>query len=106
MRPYSDLKKLKKWDKNLIKTKYSVLHLGRNSPKNQHTLETSHIEHSFAAKDLGFWWTMGQQCAPVAKKASGVLGYTEQRAASRSRIVILCLNPAPVPSFQLHTCTH
>lgn len=93
MLPYSDLKKLKKWDKNLIKMKYSVLHLGRNSPRNQHTLETSHIEHSFAAKDVGFWWTMGQQCALVVKKASGVLGNTEQSCQQ-----VKDCDPLPQPS--------
>lgn len=95
---WRDLKKLKKWDnRNLMKGKYKVLHLGRYNPRNQHTLEASHMEHSFAAKDLGSGWTTRQQCALVAKKASGGLGSTEQRAASRSRVVTLCLHPAPVP---------
>lgn len=98
---------LKKWDnRNLTKWKYEVLRLGRNNPMNQHTLEASHLEHSIAAKDLGSWQTTGQQCTRAANQVSGILGYTEQRTASRMRVVFLHLHPAPVPSSQLHTCIH
>ncbi|PKU47575.1 rna-directed dna polymerase from mobile element jockey-like [Limosa lapponica baueri] len=53
----SDLNRLEKWaNRNLMKfnrRKYKVPHLGRNNPSHQHTLKATHLENSFAEKDLG-----------------------------------------------------
>lgn len=38
---------------------------------------------------------MSQQCAPVAKNASGILGYIKKSTASRLREVFLLLYSAP-----------
>jgi len=42
--------------------------------------------------------TMSQQCALVAKKASGLLEYTKKSVASRSRQVLLSLCPSEASS--------
>ena len=40
---------------------------------------------------VGSRLAMSQQCAPVAKKVKGILGYVKKRVISRLRVVILPL---------------
>ena len=60
----------------------------------QYRLGNDYLEKSSAEKDLdvlvGNGLAMSQQCALVAKKASGVLGYFKMSVARRLREVILC----------------
>ena len=83
-----------------MKSKCKVLHLGRNSHMHQCRLGVDLLEGSYVEKDLGVLvdsrLPMGQQCAPVAKKASGILGCIRKNMASRSREVILPLCSALV----------
>ncbi|GAB0203092.1 hypothetical protein GRJ2_002774800 [Grus japonensis] len=77
-----------------------VLHLGRNNPIHQYRLGAGLLGSSSAEKDLGALMdnklSMSQQCALVAKKANGILGYIKKSVASRSREVILPLCSALV----------
>jgi len=56
------------------------------------------LESSSVEGDLGVLlddkWTMSQQCDPVAKKASGILGCIKKSVGSRSREVLLPLYSA------------
>ncbi|PKU48719.1 hypothetical protein llap_1043 [Limosa lapponica baueri] len=82
------------------KGKCRVLHLGRNNPMHHIPcrLGADLLENSFVEKDLGVLLdntlTMKQQCAPVAKKANGLLGSIKKNVDSRSREVILPLYSA------------
>jgi len=82
------------------KGKCSVLHLGRNNPVHQYRLGEDLLESSSAERDLGVLvddqLTMSQQCALVAKKAKGILGYIKKSVASRTREVLLLLYSALV----------
>jgi len=77
-----------------------LLHLERNNPMHQYRLGVDLLESSSVERDLGVLvddkLTMSQQCALVAKMASGILGYIEQSMASRSREVLLPLFSALV----------
>ena len=82
------------------KNKSRVLHLGRKNCKYQYRLGHDSLERSSVEKDLRVLvdnrLAMSQQCAPVAKKANGILGYIKSNVASRSREVILSLYSALV----------
>jgi len=78
-----------------------VLHLRRNNPMHQCRLDTADLlESSSVGRDLGVLGddrlTMSQQCALVAKKASGLLGCIKKSVTSRSREFLLPLCSALV----------
>ena len=74
------------------KSKCRVLHLGRSNRLHQCNLEDDLLERSSAERDLCILvdnrLAMIQQCALVAKRANGILGYFKKSVASRSREVI------------------
>jgi len=94
-----DLDSLESWvERNPMKFnngKCRVLHLGKINPMHQYRLKADLLESSSVERDLGALvddkLTMSQQCAPVAKKASGLLGCIRKTVASRSREVLLPL---------------
>lgn len=76
--------------------KPQVLHLVRNNPRHQYTLEANRLENCSAKKDSGLLLDkkLSQQCVLAAKKAKSILGYSGKSVDSRSRAAILPLSSA------------
>ena len=82
------------------KSKCIVLHLGTNNHMHQDELGADLLERNSVEKYLGVLvhnrLAMSQQCAFLARKASGILGCIKKCVASRSKEVILPLYSALV----------
>jgi len=98
-----DLNRLKSWmQRNLVKinkSKYRVLHLGRNNPMQQYRLGVDLLERRSVERDLGLLvdkLTMSQQCVLVAKKANGILGCIKKSVDSKMQEVLFPIYSALV----------
>jgi len=80
------------------KGKCRLRHLGRNNPMHQYRLGVDLLQSSSPEGNLGVLVdnrsSMSQQCALVAKAASGIVGCVRRSVASRSREVLLPLYSA------------
>ncbi|KAJ7426595.1 hypothetical protein WISP_14484 [Willisornis vidua] len=89
-----DLNSLDRWPKascmSLNKATCWVLHFHHKKPRHHYRLEEEWLESCLAEKDLGVlvngWLNMSQQCAQVAKKASGILACIRNSVARREVI--------------------
>lgn len=69
------------------KWKCWVLHLCPSKPMQHYKLGEEWLKICSAERSLGML-SMSQQCAQVAKKISGILFYTKNRVANRTRAEI------------------
>ncbi|KAJ7395815.1 rna-directed dna polymerase from mobile element jockey-like [Pitangus sulphuratus] len=92
-----DLERSERWaEKNLLKSSKSkcrVVHLGKNNPRHQYRLGADLLESSSAQNLLGVLvnnkLSMSQQCALVAKIASGILGFIRKSIVTREVVLPL-----------------